>query len=973
MLLSNAASGAAVRGDVLVVDDEPMVRDFVAKVLTRNGFPCRTVSDAGEAIASAMDQLPSVVVSDIRMPGRDGSWLLAEFRKRWPQTPVIMLTAVSEANQAVECLKAGAQDYLLKPINIDELLVSVRRGVDRDPTVLEAEPGEASSPQESQGRRKRLDEALATIHAAYHETVAPSEPLVGEDAIELASLRIARQLVAEGGSHVDVMEAICQELLDLGTVRYARLLARRHEGGLEAVVDLGSGAERWEALARHALGTGKTEFHVEGSMTSVAAPVVAGAAVGHVLQLGWPTGRREIAVSLTERLASILADVLRTDADARARRRAAEELQIFQKLASASRHSLDLQHVAEFLMGSLHRIVDYDVAALLLLEDGPSLTIQARCAMDDEFPRRVRAHIESTLKLTCGLELPADLGLTFVDGEQEPSKRAVPGKLKSFVNVPLSVAGSVVGLVHVSSARDQAFGEEDVLFVHRAADFLASSVQGVRELLAAVKGRVEQMVDYMTDGLLMLDARGRVVAMNGAARRILGCLPGVETPDAAALAKLLDWDPMSQVRDEGRSFRKLVCLRGVPYQMQLSPVAGEQGELAGAVLAFRDFEEEKKADEMKTELVNVVSHELRTPLTAIRNALFLLRGPRLGPLSSGQHRFVDLAKRNVDQLIAIVNDLLDLSKIEAGRMHLELEPVSLGQPAGDALLALEPQAEEKGVSLHSTIAADLPQVQGHPASLLRVVVNLVANAIKFTDRGGRVSLDVAFVEDDEVAGEGGAVRVTVNDSGVGIPRDQLESIFEKFHQVDAQDRKLVPGTGLGLSICRELVKAHYGRIWAESDPGRGSRFSFVIPVLSQIELIDRAVSSSIDRARESGSPMTLVVGRLVDAASGGASPGDEGYERAMTELVAMGRRVVRHSSDVVLSRRERGEIVVVLPRTTREGGRAFGTRLREELDKSCAGAPVTLLVGATQYPEDARSAEDLYRMALENIGENVFV
>ena len=522
--------------DVLVVDDEPMIRDFVAKVLTRNGFACRTASDAGEAMASAMDRAPSLVVTDIRMPGKDGSWLLSELRKRWPLMPVIVLTAVSEAKQAVECLKAGAQDYLLKPIDIQELLTSVQRGVEGNRA--------AANAGTDQDRSSRLQEALSTLQAVLQE-----------------------------------------------------------------------------------------------NMNSQPAPKTLEA------------GRRS---------------------------RAAEELDIFHKLASASRYSLDLEHVAAFLMKSLHRIIDYDAAALLLLEDEPSLTIQSRCPMDEEFTQRVRTHIANTLQLTCGLALPSSIDVRSIEAEPDSMGRETPHKLRSFVNVPMSVGGSVVGMIHVSSGREQAFGEEEVLFVHRAADFLSSSVQGVRELLAAVKGRIEQMVDHMTDGVLMLDAKGRVAAINGAARSLLGC-EEAETPDAATLSELLEGDPVSRMRSERRSIKKLVCLRGAPYQMQISPVEDEKGELAGIVLAFRDFEEEKKADDMKTELVSVVSHELRTPLTAIRNALFLLGGTKLGSLNPGQNRFVDLAKRNVEQLIGIINDLLDLSKIEAGKMHLELAPTSMAE------------------------------------------------------------------------------------------------------------------------------------------------------------------------------------------------------------------------------------------------------------------------------------------------------
>ena len=814
--------------DVLVVDDEPMIRDFVAKVLTRNGFACRTASDAGEAVTSAMDRAPSLVVTDIRMPGKDGSWLLSELRKRWPQMPVIMLTAVSEAKQAVECLKAGAQDYLLKPIDIQELLTSVQRGVEGNRA--------AANAGTDQDRSSRLQEALSTLQAVLQE-----------------------------------------------------------------------------------------------NMNSQPAPKTLEA------------GRRS---------------------------RAAEELDIFHKLASASRYSLDLEHVAAFLMKSLHRIIDYDAAALLLLEDEPSLTIQSRCPMDEEFTQRVRTHIANTLQLTCGLALPSSIDVRSIEAEPDSARRETPHKLRSFVNVPMSVGGSVVGMIHVSSGREQAFGEEEVLFVHRAADFLSSSVQGVRELLAAVKGRIEQMVDHMTDGVLMLDAKGRVAAMNGAARSLLGC-EEAETPDAATLSELLEGDPVSRMRSERRSIKKLVCLRGAPYQMQISPVEDEKGELAGIVLAFRDFEAEKKADDMKTELVNVVSHELRTPLTAIRNALFLLGGTKLGSLSPGQNRFVDLAKRNVEQLIGIINDLLDLSKIEAGKMHLELAPTSMAQEIENALASLQPQAEAKGVSLQWTIAPNLPPVFGHAASIQRVMVNLVGNAIKFTDRGGVVKIESTRAGSDEVAGEAGAVRVTVSDSGVGIPKDQLESIFEKFHQVEAEETRTSPGTGLGLSISRELVKAHHGRIWAESEAGSGSHFSFVIPILSQKELLMRALSSEVARASELEGPMALVVGRLQGAYAVRARSEEE-YERAVDDLLAMTRTLVRRSSDLVLARRDAGEVVVILPRTRRDGGVAFANRLAGEMAKNAAADSTLLLkVAAAQYPEDGRSAEELYGIGLEKIGEIV--
>jgi signal transduction histidine kinase/DNA-binding response OmpR family regulator len=824
--MSNENGAIRTGGEVLVVDDEPMVREFLVKVLTRNGFRCRVATDAGEALAAAVDRPPSLVVTDLRMPGRDGGWLLTEFRKRWPAVPVIVLTGVSEAEQAVECLRGGAHDYLLKPIDVKELMASVRRAVEGSGAA------QASVPPPPADRNARLQEALTTIQTALQESMRPSAA---------------------------------------------------------------------------------------------------------------PAGRRS---------------------------RAAEELDVFQKLASASRHSLDLEHVAEFLMKSLHRIVDYDAAALLLLEDDPSLTIQSRAPMDGRLRERVRSHIANTLKLTCGRELPRELEVRSVAAEFDAAKREAPHKLRSFVNVPLSVGGSVVGLIHVSSGRDQAFGEEEVLFVHRAADFLASSVQGVRDLLAAVKGRIEQMVDHMTDGVVMLDAKGRVVALNGAARTLLGCEEG-GTPDPGALCELLEGDLPGRVAAEKRSIKKLVCLRGAAYQMQVSPVENEKGEIAGTVLAFRDFEEEKKTDELKTEVVNVVSHELRTPLTAIRNALSLLGGPKLGTLSPGQSRFVDLAQRNVDQLIGIINDLLDLSKIEAGKLHLELAPTSLGGAIDSALASLQPEAEERGVALTAAVPRDLPPVFGHGASLERVLVNLVGNALKFTERGGSVAVEASRADEDPAAGEAGAIRVTVIDSGVGVPQDQLESIFEKFHQVQGGASRNARGTGLGLSISRELVKAHHGRIWAESQAGAGSRFSFVIPILSQTELVMRALSAEVDRASGLDGPMTLVVGRVQGAY--GLRVGSEAeYEATMDQIGSMTRALVRRSSDVVLMCRDRGELVVILPRTPRDGGAAFASRLEEEMGRvASSGSAQGLKVGASHFPDDGKTAEALYRVAMEKLGEIV--
>ncbi len=882
--------------DVLVVDDEASVRGLVARALSRGGFSCRTAGDAAEALEEVSRRLPAVTVTDMRMPGRDGHWLLGELKRHHPEMPVIMLTGDSEAQTAVQCLKDGAEDYLVKPVDLEELVIAVRRATDRVRLLRESDE-QRQHLEVVKNQSERLREAFHVIEATYQDAIgallhaqprppvvettqtsdsdtsivpeapgAPSDSLPGVEfkagpAVDLTALRVAGRMIGDGASFQEVGTAIGRELVDNAGLECFRVwLEPGDEIDPRALVEAGSSAVAGFAQARQALSMGKAGSIDADGFTSLVCPVFLHGVPQAVLQLVVRAGKSSMVQSV-ERLALLFATSLAREYDARERHRTMEELDLFYKLASASRYSLDLEHVAEFLLESLDKIVDYDVASLLLLDEDASLVIQTRFHADERFIRRVHEHVLNNLKLTCGVEPPNDLRVRSREVDSGQSRPA-PKKLRSFVNVPLTVGGSVVGLVYVGSGRDRAFSDSEVQFVHRAANFLATSVQGVRELVAAVKGRVEQMVDHMTDGVLMLDRRGSVVAMNRAAREVLNTQDETEQPmNASRLAELLDVDTMELMLTEKRSLRRLVCVRGVLYQAQLSPVLSDSNELVGAVVAFRNFEEEKKIDEMKTELVNVVSHELRTPLTAIKNALSLLQSTRLGTLSDKQDHFVGLAQRNVEQLVGIINDLLDLSKFEAGKMHIDLHPLSLSDPITGALSSVEPQAEEKGITLESSIESDLPLVHGDASSLQRVLVNLLGNAIKFTGKGGRVSVRAVRTVDDAPGHPPcAAIQVEVADSGVGIPKDQIESIFDKFHQVAGGNRHTTTvGTGLGLPISRELIKAHYGRIWAESEEGRGSRLSFVLPLLSDTELLLRCLESDIARAREIGAPVVIAL------------------------------------------------------------------------------------------------------------------
>ncbi|MDB4952007.1 MAG: two-component hybrid sensor and regulator [Gemmatimonadetes bacterium] len=256
-----------------------------------------------------------------------------------------------------------------------------------------------------------------------------------------------------------------------------------------------------------------------------------------------------------------------------------------------------------------------------------------------------------------------------------------------------------------------------------------------------------------------------------------------------------------------------------PVELVSAPVL-EDGQIVGAVVTFRDVAERREVERMKDEFVSVVSHELRTPLTSLRGSLGLLAGGRAGEVSTSGQRLLDIAVQNTDRLVRLINDILDLERIRAGRVELEPRPVPAAELVRSAADLMEPMAEKGGVRLE----ADAPPVRvlADADRILQVLTNLISNAVKFSPAGSTVAVSARA--------EGGRALFEVRDRGRGIPAPMLEAIFERFHQVDSSDARQKGGTGLGLAICRGIVEQHGGRIWAESAPGDGSTFRFTLPL-----------------------------------------------------------------------------------------------------------------------------------------------
>ena len=250
-----------------------------------------------------------------------------------------------------------------------------------------------------------------------------------------------------------------------------------------------------------------------------------------------------------------------------------------------------------------------------------------------------------------------------------------------------------------------------------------------------------------------------------------------------------------------------------------------------AIENARLFEQVRRANDAKTEFVSFVSHELKQPMTAMKGYTDLLMKGVAGELTSGQLNFLETVRSNVDRMDLLVSELLDISRIESGRIQLELDDVSITEMVDEALKGIRGQLENKAQALEVDVASDLPPVRGDRTRLVQVLTNLMSNAHKYTPEGGHIMVRVQPQSNGHGAGKIESVVCSVTDTGIGMSPEDQERLFTKYFRADHPGVHSESGTGLGLVITKSLVELHGGEIWVESELGKGSTFSFTIPVV----------------------------------------------------------------------------------------------------------------------------------------------
>jgi PAS domain S-box-containing protein len=533
------------------------------------------------------------------------------------------------------------------------------------------------------------------------------------------------------------------------------------------------------------------------------------------------------------------------------------QLEALYNLTQEISTSLDLEQVMDRTLRIISSSVGASHGSIMLmdLEQGV-LVLRAILGRDEPLPPQGESTPFASGEGLAGWVFENRQSLLIEDVREDPRWVEAEGygtRTRSLILAPLMVDLENYGVMTIADERPGFFNEDHLRLVDTAAgqvaravsnaqlyNFLSETAQELggtlrREQREASKSQA--ILQSIADGVVFTDPEGKIILINAAAEKILGTkrravigqdvrnmFTAFEVSGREAMLEAMEAlasDPTAE-EDEPRIIQSSMAVEQTTVAAHLAPVFSSDGEYLGIVSAFRDITREVQADIAKTEFVSTVSHELRTPLTSIKGYTDLLLGDAVGPLRDNQRQFMSIIRNNADRLTALINDLLDISRIESGRVKLELEPLQIEGVVQDVVDTLRAPIEAKGLSLRVEIAEDLRQVQGDRDRLTQVLTNLVGNAYRYTPEG-EVSIEVSQMS--------GALRVDVSDTGIGISPGDQGKIWDRFFRASHPVVEEAGGTGLGLAIVKMFVEIHGGRIWVDSELDRGSTFTFILPTI----------------------------------------------------------------------------------------------------------------------------------------------
>lgn len=534
-----------------------------------------------------------------------------------------------------------------------------------------------------------------------------------------------------------------------------------------------------------------------------------------------------------------------------------ERVKILLRINTELTASLDKDRVLNLALSLVNEVVNANQAIILLIDqETDELMFHAALGMSRTIPPR---GLPSGLKRKEGLAgwiIQQKTAVVIGDAHTDARwvYRLSSSQHRSVLAVPLITSDEVIGVMMLFHSETNKFTQAQLDLVEAAASQVANALYNANlyDLISDQAGRLGRMMrdaqielaktqsilESIADGVLVAEANGNIILVNLPTCSILGMnreqlinksvyeLIGLYGSSGDKWVQTIrDWmNNMDRSKQQAALLNRLVIENQI-VSVHVSPVFANNLYF-GTVSIFRDITKEVEVDRMKSEFVSTVSHELRTPMTSIKGYADLMLMGAAGRLTEPQMRYLDVIKRNAERLKMLVNDILDISRIEVGKTELKLQPLDLSQIVSGIVnehLHGRLQDEKKNLDIQTDMAPALPLVNADPQKVIRVLTNLADNAFNYTPAGGTIKISARS--------NGRYVIVSVADSGIGISAENQRKIFDRFFRAEDEAVQRVSGTGLGLAIVKNLVEMHGGELTLESIVGKGSTFSFSLPLV----------------------------------------------------------------------------------------------------------------------------------------------
>jgi len=485
--------------------------------------------------------------------------------------------------------------------------------------------------------------------------------------------------------------------------------------------------------------------------------------------------------------------------------------------------------------------------------------------------------------------------------------------------------------------------------------------EGVKTLSDSEKNMLEAAIANMTEGLIILGAGGGIEKVNSPAKRLLG-LDGddnlesvTKVIDGLGLRELILGNDGERPNKWGQF--KIKAARGRILQMKWTQMNDGPEQFGGHVVMIRDVTDQMAADRAKTEFIAAISHELRTPLTSIQNSVSNMLAGVTGKVSNKTREYLHSMKADCHRFAGLINDLLDMAKLEAGNMPVNRRVMNIVGIAGDVTKSFADKARGKNIELMCEIDRHVSPVYADSRRIRQVLWNLVSNAIKFTDQGGKVCVR-SYDNDDDVV-------TMVEDTGIGISDDLQKQIFNKFYQISRQAGPGYNGSGLGLAICDGIVAVHGGSIWVESEEGKGSKFYFSLPKTNPFIVLRKHLDALTRHSSSKGDEFGLIIANF-DVPNEQREQLKHVVSLLVNEILTCSDHFLTGSEDLAI-RTEDFEMAFVVGDTQKRRIETVKEEIEKitqnKLRKNCGEVPILPMLGIAVYPRDSRDVAELEQIA----------